>query len=299
MTKTPKRTDATFTDHLKTLPQYPLPHHLLSGLMFRIARIKFGPVKDWIIDSVIKDYDVDMSEALQPDPAAYTHFNDFFTRELKTGARPIADAADAICLPADGRISQLGDIDEGRIFQAKGQSYSANELLGGGFNWAEAFRQGKFVTVYLSPRDYHRVHMPIDGTLKEMVYVPGRLFSVAPHNVRATPRLFARNERVVTLWETPAGPMAQILVGAIFVGSMDTVWAGTVTPPRRNSIQRWQYDDGPQLEKGAEMGRFNMGSTVITLFGRDAVNFDDALEPESPVLMGQRLGDISKPATSD
>ncbi|MGB1111086.1 MAG: archaetidylserine decarboxylase [Gammaproteobacteria bacterium] len=290
MTKPDSRTDASFSDQLKTLPQYPLPHHLLSGLMFRIARIKFGPVKNWIIESVIKDYEVNMSEAAEEDPTVYEHFNAFFTRELKPGARPIAEGDQTVCMPADGRISQLGTIEEGRIFQAKGQGFSVNELLGGGFNWAEAFRQGQFVTVYLSPRDYHRVHMPITGTLKEMVYVPGRLFSVAPHNVRATPRLFARNERVVTLWETELGPMAQVLVGAIFVGSMDTVWAGMVAPPRRKTIQRWHYDDGPRIEKGDEMGRFNMGSTVITLFGRDALSFDPSLKPESLVLMGQALG---------
>ncbi len=280
-------------DALKSLPQYLLPHHLLSWLMLLATRLRWRPWKNWQIKWVIRRYGVDMDEALDPEPTHYSHFNSFFTRALRAGARPLADGAADILCPADGAISQIGAIREGRIFQAKGRDFSAVELLGGSIARAAPFENGSFVTVYLSPRDYHRVHMPIAGTLREMVHVPGRLFSVAPHTTRAIPRLFARNERVVSIFDTEAGPMAVILVGALFVASIETVWAGVVTPPRRREIRVWDYrDTAPALERGAELGRFNMGSTAIVLFGNGKARWDAAMQADSAVRMGQRLGSL-------
>ena len=281
-------------DALKSLPQYLLPQHLLSWLMQVATRLRWQPWKSWQIQWVIRRYGVNMSEALDPEPTHYTSFNSFFTRALKVGARPLADGANDILCPADGTVSQIGAIREGRIFQAKGRDFTAVELLGGSIARAAPFENGSFVTVYLSPRDYHRVHMPIAGTLREMVHVPGRLFSVAPHTTRAIPRLFARNERVVSIFDTEAGPMAVVLVGALFVASIETVWAGVVTPPRRREIGQWDYRDAPlALERGAELGRFNMGSTAIVLFGRGKVQWDSAAQAESAVRMGQRMGTLN------
>ncbi|MGB0723041.1 MAG: archaetidylserine decarboxylase [Gammaproteobacteria bacterium] len=281
---------ATLSDHLKALPTYALPHHGLSSVMHALTRVRWSPFKNAFIRFIVNAYDVDVGEAADPDFGAYEHFNAFFTRELKEGARPLPEDANIITSPADGRISQIGQVENGRIFQAKGQGFSLEELLGGPSEWTRTLDGGPFATVYLSPRDYHRVHMPVDGTLRAMVHVPGRLFSVAPHNVRAVPRLFARNERVVTLWDTPIGPMAQILVGAIFVSSMDTVWAGTITPPGARSIQRTDYDGSLSLQRGAEMGRFNMGSTVINVFAPGSLEWNAELGADSRVLMGQSLG---------
>jgi phosphatidylserine decarboxylase len=273
--------------------QYLLPQHLLSALMFRLTRIRWRPLKDLLIRRVIRHFGVDMTEALEPDPTVYLSFNEFFTRALRPGARPVAEDP-AISCPADGALSQLGEIAGGRIFQAKRRDYSLLELLGGRRDWAERFDGGSFATIYLSPRDYHRVHMPIAGDLREMIHVPGRLFSVNPVTTSLVPRLFARNERVVCLFEGAAGPMAVILVGAIFVGSMDTVWAGQVTPASaREPSSRYGGKSAVRLEKGAEMGRFNMGSTVILLFPRGRVRWDGSLQPDDQVRMGQRIGDAS------
>lgn len=280
-------------DALKSLPQYLLPQHLLSWLMQVATRLRWRPWKNWQINWVIRRYGVNLSEALDPEPTHYPSFNSFFTRALKPDARPLAAGADTILCPADGAISQLGAIREGRIFQAKGRDFSAVELLGGSIARAAPFEHGSFITVYLSPRDYHRVHMPIAGKLREMIHVPGRLFSVAPHTTRAIPRLFARNERVVSIFDTEAGPMAVILVGALFVASIETVWAGVVTPPRRREIRVWDYrDETIALARGAELGRFNMGSTAIVLFGWDKAQWDAAMLPGGAVRMGQRLGTI-------
>jgi len=275
--------------------QYLLPHHLLSAMMYRFTRIRWTPAKNLAIRRVIDLYGVEMDEALEPDPTRYASFNDFFTRALRPDARPLDDSRDAVLCPADGTLSQAGEIRDGRIIQAKGRDYSLLELLGGDEQWSERFAGGRFATVYLSPRDYHRVHMPLDGQLKRMLHLPGRLFAVNPTTARLVPRLFARNERVVCLFETPAGPMAVILVGAIFVGGIDTVWAGTVAPAGRR-IANWSYgktEPVVRLRKGAEMGRFNMGSTVILLYGQEGVRWADSLVPGAKLRMGERIGRVT------
>jgi phosphatidylserine decarboxylase len=274
--------------------QYLLPHHLLSALMYRVTRIRWAPFKNLLIRRIIDFYGVEMSQALEPAPEHYASFNDFFTRALRPDARPLAPAPDAVLCPADGTLSQAGEIRDGRIFQAKGRDYSLLELLGGERQWSERFSGGHFATVYLSPRDYHRVHMPLAGELKRMLHLPGRLFAVNPTTTRLVPRLFARNERVVCLFESPTGPMAIILVGAIFVGGIDTVWAGTVTPAGRR-IAGWSYGEAKpavQLERGAEMGRFNMGSTVLLLHGPERVQWAESLLPGTKVRMGEQIGRV-------
>ena len=272
--------------------QYLLPHHLLSSLMHRLTRSRWTPLKDLLIKQAIKQYGIDMKLAQEPEPTAYGSFNEFFTRALRPDARPLAEDPDALLCPADGAVSQSGEITDGRIFQAKGRDFGLTHLLGGDHDWANRFAGGSFATVYLSPKDYHRVHMPLQGELKKMLHVPGRLFSVNPTTTRLVPSLFARNERVVCLFETPAGPMAVILVGAIFVASIDTVWAGTVTPANRR-VTNWQYggrEKAVSLNRGEEMGRFNMGSTVILLFGKDKVRWDDKLQPGVKLQMGEQIG---------
>ena len=275
--------------------QYLLPHHLLSRLMHAITRIEMPVLKDSLIRTAIDWYKVDMSEALESNPGAYRSFNDFFTRALNPDARPVAEAANAIACPADGALSQAGDIEDGYLLQAKGHDYSLLELLGGDPAMSQLFEEGSFATIYLSPRDYHRVHMPYGGKLKKMVHVPGRLFSVNETTCEKVPRLFARNERVICLFDTDIGPMAVILVGAIFVASIDTVWAGTVTPVQQR-INSWNYPPNARaktisLDKGEEMGRFNMGSTVITLFGKDAVEWSEEFTAGSKLRMGQAVGE--------
>jgi phosphatidylserine decarboxylase len=274
--------------------QYLLPHHFLSGLMYRATRARWQPWKDLLIRKAIDLYDIDMATAAQPDPSAYEHFNAFFTRALKADARPLDPDGKAVLCPADGALSQAGDIRDGRIFQAKGRDYSLLELLGGDQAWTERFAGGRFATIYLSPRDYHRVHMPLQGRLEQMLHVPGRLFAVNPTTTSLVPRLFARNERVVCLFDGPAGPMAVILVAAIFVAGIDTTWAGTVTPVGRR-VGSWQYGHdraAVELERGAEMGRFNMGSTVVLLFGQDRVRWNNGLEPGARLQMGQGIGSL-------
>jgi phosphatidylserine decarboxylase len=258
--------------------------------MRRLTRWGWQPFKAGLIRWFIRRYGVDLSEAELPQAGTWPHFNAFFTRGLRAGRRVLPEDRHAVLCPADGRISQIGQLDGNTLIQAKGVAYAIDDLLGGREGSGQAFADGAFLTVYLSPADYHRVHMPISGTLREMTLVPGRLFSVAPHCVRAIPRLFARNERVVTLWETELGPMALVLVGAIFVGSIETVWSGEVTPPRARCVQRTLYDDGPTLAAGAEMGRFNMGSTVIVVFPPAVVDWDPALTAEMRVRMGQLVG---------
>jgi phosphatidylserine decarboxylase len=272
------------------LLQYILPHRALSRVVYWATRWTFAPWKNWLIGTIVRNYQVNMAEAAQPDALAYQHFNAFFTRKLRPDARH-ADADPAALLsPADGRISQSGAIVDGRIFQAKGQEYTAAELLGGDEAAAAPYRNGRFVTVYLSPRDYHRVHMPLKGRLKETVHVPGRIFSVAPFAVAAIPRLFARNERLVCHFEGEHGPFVVVMVGAILVSSVATVWDGLVIPPYAPSIQRKSFaSQHITLERFAEMARFNMGSTVIVLLPEGAARLD-ALQPQQAVLVGQRLG---------
>jgi phosphatidylserine decarboxylase len=273
----------------KVFLQYILPHRFLSRIVYWATRWTFVPWKNWLISTVVRNYDVNMAEAAQPDPLAYQHFNAFFTRKLRADARHADSDPAALLSPADGRISQAGRIVEGRIFQAKGQDYSAAELLGDEAS-AAPYRNGRFVTVYLSPRDYHRVHMPLTGTLRETVHVPGRIFSVAPFAVEAIPRLFARNERLVCHFEGEHGPFAVVMVGAILVSSVATVWDGLVIPPYASSIRRKSFaGQHITLERFAEMARFNMGSTVILLLPDGRAELD-ALAPQQAVKVGQRLG---------
>ena len=270
--------------------QYALPHHLLSSVVHALMRIRFGPVKNLEIGLISWLAGVDWSEAERPSASDYETFNDFFTRELTEGSRVIDPAPDAFVCPSDGRISQCGRITSGRILQAKGHHYSVRSLLANDPLSAE-FGNGFFHTVYLSPRNYHRVHMPADGKLLRMTHVPGRLFSVAPYTVRQVPDLFARNERVVSIFETPHGPMAVVLVGAMLVSSMETVWAGTITPPRGKRVSTGDWSRrGIELKKGDEMGRFNMGSTVILLLPPGAVSSIEDFEPGDIVEMGVKLG---------
>ncbi|MES9939153.1 MAG: archaetidylserine decarboxylase [Candidatus Thiodiazotropha sp. 6PLUC1] len=286
-----------FLEGLFVTLQYLLPHHLLSRLMHSLTRIETKSVKDLLIRRAIDWYKVDMQEAIESDPTRYRSFNDFFTRALQPDARPVTQLANEIASPADGTLSQAGDIEAGYLFQAKGHDYSLFELLGGDLEMTRLFDEGHFATIYLSPRDYHRLHMPLGGKLKKMVHVPGRLFSVNETTCRKVPRLFARNERVICLFETAAGPMAMILVGAIFVSSIETVWAGTVTPSQLR-VSSWNYEPLQQpttveLDKGEEMGRFNMGSTVILLFGKDAVEWFEDFTPGTPVQMGSGIGNLT------
>ncbi|HDY99803.1 MAG TPA: phosphatidylserine decarboxylase [Pseudomonas sabulinigri] len=272
------------------LMQYLLPHHLLSRLAGCLANCTWPWVKNPFINWFVGHYKVDMSLALEENPTAYASFNAFFTRALKADARPLDTAEKGILCPADGTISQLGKIEHGRIFQAKGHSFSVTELLGGNVAHAAAFQGGEFATVYLSPSDYHRVHMPFSGTLTEMVYVPGRLFSVNQTTAENVPELFARNERVVCLFETEVGPMAVVLVGAMIVASVETVWAGLVAPPSRQLRTTGYGQAAPSLAKGEEMGRFKLGSTAVVLFGPDVANWHADLKAGSTVRMGELLG---------
>ncbi len=272
--------------------QYLLPHRLLSRLVLWAARCRWRPWKNLLIRRVVAAYEVDLGEAAVEDATAYPSFAAFFTRALKPGARPLPTAAQAIACPADGRISQAGAISAGRIVQAKGQAFSVAELLGDEAA-AAPYAQGQFVTVYLSPRDYHRVHMPLAGELVETLHIPGRLFSVAPFAVEAVPRLFARNERLVCHFRGADGPFVVVLVGAMLVSGIETVWSGVEVPPyaSRPNGRDWQ-GQGIRLERGAELGRFNMGSTVIVLLPTGPARWGD-LVPNQPVRMGQTLGNVT------
>jgi len=283
-------------DYLKVLPQYLMPGHLVSRLIHAFTRIRHPAIKNPFTDWFIKQFTVNMDEAQQSDPHAYEHFNAFFTRALKDGVRPVVSGPNQLACPVDGTVSQAGPISDGRIFQAKGHDYSLEQLLGGSAKRAELFQGGSFATIYLSPRDYHRIHMPFAGTLREMIHVPGRLFSVSPATTRVIPGLFARNERVISLFDTEAGPMALIKVGAVNVGSIETIWAGEVTPPagRVVRVRRYEGAEAISLKKGEEMGRFNMGSTVIVLFGPDAVEWAADIQPGATVRLGQELAALKK-----
>ena len=270
--------------------QYTLPHRALTRVVYWATRWTFAPWKNWLIGTVVRNYHVNMAEAAQPDALAYQHFNAFFTRKLRADARQLDPDPQALLSPADGRISQAGAIVDGRIFQAKGQDYTTAELLGGDDAAAAPYRHGSFITVYLSPRDYHRVHMPLTGTLRETVHVPGRIFSVAPFAVAAIPRLFARNERLVCHFDGEQGPFAVVMVGALLVSSVATVWDGLVIPPYASSIRRKSFAGrGITLERFAEMARFNMGSTVIVLLPAGTATLDP-LQAQQEVQVGQRLG---------
>jgi phosphatidylserine decarboxylase len=277
------------SDTLAVLPQYLLPKKALTELAGKLAGAHGGAATTALIRWFVKRYQVNMAEAANPDIVSYPTFNEFFTRPLKEGARPLADA-DLIC-PVDGAISQFGPIAQDQIFQAKGHSYSTTALVGGDPGLASEFQNGSFATLYLSPRDYHRIHMPCDGVLKRMIYVPGDLFSVNPTTARGVPGLFARNERVVCVFGTDKGPFVLTLVGATIVGSMATVWHGVVNPPRVPQVWEQHYDDGSvQLRKGEEMGRFLLGSTVVMLFPESTMAFNAQWAPAKPLRMGEAMG---------
>jgi phosphatidylserine decarboxylase len=273
--------------------QYLLPQHGLSRIAGWLANTRIAWIKTRFIHWFIKQYHVDMSIAANPDPDSYTCFNNFFTRSLAEGQRPITPHANAIACPADGCISQLGKIKHGQLFQAKGHEYRLLELVGGDSDIAKHFIDGSFATIYLSPKDYHRVHMPLAGTLETMIHVPGNLFSVNESTAHHVPRLFARNERVVVVFNTHAGPMAIIMVGAMIVASIETVWAGLITP-KKQQPQRTDYQQTQSisLRKGDEMGQFKLGSTAIILFGKDASNWQENLQAGSIVKMGEAIGTL-------
>lgn len=280
----------SYKDRAFIVAQHVIPQHLLSRLVGWLASSEIPWLKNRLIAAFIKQFDVNMSEAQRKTPQEFRNFNDFFTRELEDGARRIATGKEEIVSPADGAVSQLGNIEDGRIFQAKGQDYSLVELLGGDTARAAEFAEGEFATIYLSPKDYHRVHMPVTGTLREMVYVPGDLFSVNKTTAENVPRLFARNERVVAIFDTEHGPMAMVLVGAMIVAAIETVWHGLVTPPKRElKVTSYNTPKPVVLEKGAEMGRFLLGSTVVLCFPKGRIQWLDRLQADTPLRMGEPI----------
>jgi len=271
--------------------QYLMPKRAMTSIAGMVASARWGSFTTMIIRWFVGHYGVDMNQAIDPDIRSYRTFNDFFTRAFKPGTRPMAQAG-LVC-PIDGAISQFGRIERDQIFQAKGHSYSTTALIGGDPALAAAFEDGAFATLYLSPRDYHRIHMPCDGRLVRMIHVPGALFSVNPVTARGVPGLFARNERVVCVFESARGPWVLALVGATIVGSMATVWHGVVNPPRPGKVREWHYGDRPvDLKKGDEMGRFLLGSTVVMLFPSPALRFDANWAPEAPVRVGEAMADF-------
>lgn len=284
----------TFLKKLSIFWQYFLPQHALSRLVGKTAECRWPWFKNLFIHWFIRRYQVNMQEAIEPNPKNYPNFNSFFVRALRAEARPLATNAEHIICPVDGCISQIGIIQEHTLLQAKGHSYSLSALLGGNPEKTALFHNGNFATLYLAPKDYHRVHMPFTGQLTEMLHIPGRLFSVNPLTTDYVPNLFARNERVVCLFDTKIGPMAVILVGAMIVASIETVWAGTITPPTGRDIQHWDYRNNELIElpRGAELGRFKLGSTVIVLFGANQIQWLSQFQAETPMRMGQRFAII-------
>ena len=278
------------SERLAVAAQYLLPKLTLTRLAGLAASAQAGGLTTSVVRWFIRRYRVDMAEAAEPDPAAYPSFNAFFTRALRQGARPLADSG--LLCPVDGAISQFGRIARDQIFQAKGHAYSTTALLGGDASLAAPYADGHFATLYLSPRDYHRIHMPCAGRLRLMRHVPGELFSVNPATARGVPGLFARNERVVCCFDGPQGPFVLVLVGATVVGSMATVWHGVVNPPRPGRIRDWRYDDTPvELARGEEMGRFLLGSTVVLLFPPGPMRFNPAWAPGGAIRMGEAMAD--------
>jgi phosphatidylserine decarboxylase len=278
-------------NRLAVTPQYLLPKRLLTVFAGQVANMRGGPVTHAIIRRFIAKYRVKMDEAADPRIESYATFNDFFTRALREGARTMADSS-FVC-PVDAAISQFGPIEHDQIFQAKGHSYSTRALVGGDQALARQFDHGHFATLYLAPKDYHRIHMPCEGRLRRMIYVPGDLFSVNPLTARHVPGLFARNERVVCVFDTPYGPFVNVLVGATIVGSVATVWHGVVNPPRSRDIREWRYDDqNVVLDKGAEMGRFLLGSTVVMLFPKNVITFMPDWAPSRPVRLGEPMAKV-------
>ncbi len=281
----------SFSDRLAVLPQYLIPQQALTAFAGWVAGSQWGGVTTGIIDRFVRRYNVNMMEAANPDTASYKSFNEFFTRPLRADARPLAQAD--LVSPVDGAISQCGPIAGDQVFQAKGHSYSTHALLGGDAALAAQFQDGEFATLYLSPRDYHRIHMPCAGQLMRMIYVPGDLFSVNPTTARGVPGLFARNERVVCVFEGEHGPFVMVLVGATIVGSMATVWHGVVNPPRPGKVREWTYAaSNIALAQGEEMGRFLLGSTVVMLFPQGVMQFNRDWTPTRPIVMGEAMGTV-------
>lgn len=284
---------AGLLDHLFAALQRILPTHWMSRVVHRTTRIETQWFKNLIISRFMAAFDISLEESQVQNPRSFRSFNEFFTRALLDGQRPLPQDPQDIACPVDGRLYQAGKIEAGRIFQAKGQSFDVVSLLGGSRERAAPFLGGQFATLYLAPSNYHRIHMPFDGRVTKQIHVPGRLFSVNPATARAMPELFARNERVAVLFETAMGPAAMVLVGALFVGSIETVWAGEITPPPGKAVKVWQYADqgeAPILKRGEEMGRFNMGSTVILLTGPGVLHWNAKINPGDAVRMGQTLG---------
>lgn len=277
-------------DQLKIAGQYILPKHLLSRLTGKLASAKMGAFTTFLIKQFITKYKINMSEAKHPEPEYFETFNDFFTRELTEGARIIVEGDNNLATPVDGKVSQQGDIKQGRLFQAKGHDFSLRELLGGRDDVSDPFDDGIFSTVYLAPKDYHRIHMPITGKLEQLIFIPGDLFSVNPLTAENVPNLFARNERAVAIFSTAIGPMAMVLVGATIVASIETVWQGTLTG---KEIQYWDYSDQDiNLEKGAEMGRFKLGSTIVALFAKGSIDFAEDLQAGSETRLGELFATV-------
>ena len=298
-----KSSTTKFSDKIKIALQYSMPKHAISRLVGKLAAAKMGWLTTKLINIFINAYKINMSEAKLKDAQDFATFNDFFTRELAEGARTIDSDANALCYPVDGAISQQGDIIEGKLIQAKGFNYSLTSLLGGDVRTAAPFQKGKFSCIYLAPKDYHRIHMPMAATLREMIYVPGDLFSVNPLTANNVPDLFARNERVVTVFDSEHGPFAMVLVGATIVASIETTWAGTITPPAGKDIFRWQYPatgiDAVKFEKGDEMGRFKLGSTVVCTFAPDMIDFNVDAGPETVTRLGEHYADLVKKETNE
>lgn len=280
------------SDRLAVLPQYLLPKQALTIFAGKVANAKAGKLTTRLIQWFVGKYQVNMNEAANPDIGSYSSFNEFFTRPLRADARPLASSD--LLSPVDGAISQFGPINQGQIFQAKGHSYSATALVGGDASLAALFNDGNFATLYLSPRDYHRIHMPCDGRLTRMIYVPGALFSVNPTTARGVPGLFARNERVVCVFESAFGPFVLTLVGATIVGSMATTWHGVVNPPRSAQVREWRYEDQQiVLKKGEEMGRFLLGSTVVMLFPQNKLAFNPDWTAAKSICMGEAMANLA------
>jgi phosphatidylserine decarboxylase len=280
-------------DRLSALLQALLPQHTLARVVYVLARARTRWLKNLLIRAFVRAFAVDLGDAEHTEPTAYPTFNAFFTRALRPAARPLPASPELLACPVDGTVSQAGEIDGDRLFQAKGQRYALRALLADDAALAAQFGDGSFATIYLAPHNYHRIHMPAAGTLREMIYVPGRLYSVNAGTERAIAGLFARNERVLCLFDTAAGPLAVVLVGALIVGSMQTAWHGEVRAAPRQ-IRRWSYaEPRPQLGRGAELGRFNVGSTVILLYGPGRVQWDPAIRAGAPVRLGQVLGRCS------
>ena len=284
---------ASIWDKLKVLPQYFIPQHFITSLVYRITRCETPWFKNNLIKLFISVFDVDMTLANNPDPESYTSFNTFFTRELSPEARPFVIDDHTILCPVDGAVSQIGNINNDSIIQAKGKSYTLKHLLVED-ELVSMFSGGTFATLYLSPKDYHRIHMPMSGQLSRMIYVPGKLFAVDSHTVRVVDAVFARNERVINIFKTDIGPMAMVMVGALNVGSMETVWAGQITPVKDRVINDTHYSDvdSVNLQQGQEMGRFNMGSTVILLFPKDVMQWSAEMVTEKTIVMGESIARV-------